>query len=125
MINFASILNQAIKHNKNICKVPLTNVNLEILKILYANGFIYSYTLDYRKLKVLVALNIVGDANSMRQIKIVSKPSKPIYYTVKQLKNRIIKEGRFFILSTSSGIISSESALKLNTSGEVWIEIVK
>jgi|ThiBio_1000_plan_1041568.scaffolds.fasta_scaffold13603_4 ribosomal protein S8 len=125
MINFASILNQAIKHNKNICNVPLTNVNLEILKILYANGFIYSYTLDYRKLKVLVALNIVGDANSMRQIKIVSKPSKPIYYTVKQLKNRIIKEGRFFILSTSSGIISSESALKLNTSGEVWIEIVK
>ncbi len=125
MINFASILNQAIKHNKNICNVPLTNVNLEILKILYANGFIYSYTLDYRKLKVLVALNIVGDANSMRQIKIVSKPSKPIYYTVKQLKNRIIKEGRFFILSTSSGIISSESALKLNTSGEVWIDIVK
>jgi len=125
MINFASILNQAIQHNKNICNVPLTNVNLEILKILYANGFIYSYTLDYKKLKVLVALNIVGDANSMRQVKIVSKPSKPIYYTVKQLKNRIIKEGRFFILSTSSGIISSESALKLNTSGEVWLEIVK
>ena len=125
MINFASILNQAIQHNKNICNVPLTNVNLEILKILYANGFIYSYTLDYKKLKVLVALNIVGDANSMRQIKIVSKPSKPIYYTVKQLRNRIIKEGRFYVLSTSSGIISSESALKLNTSGEVWFALDK
>lgn len=125
MINFASILNQAIKHNKNICTIPLTNINLEILKVLYANGFIYSYTLDYRKMKVLVALNIIGDANSMRQIKIISKPSKPIYYTIKQLKSRILKEGRFYILSTSSGILSSESALKLNSSGEVLFEIVK
>lgn len=125
MINFASILNQAIKHNKNICMVPLTNINLEILKVLYANGFIYSYTLDYKKLKVLIALNIIGDTNSMKQIKIISKPSKPIYYTVRQLKNRIVKEGRFYILSTSSGIISSESALKLNASGEVWFEIMK
>lgn len=125
MINFASILNQAIKHNKNICTIPLTNINLEILKVLYANGFIYSYTLDYRKMKVLVALNIIGDSNSMRQIKIISKPSKPIYYTIKQLKNRILKEGRFYILSTSSGILSSESALKLNSSGEVLFEIVK
>ena len=125
MINFASILNQAIKHNKNICMVPLTNMNLEILKVLYANGFIYSYTLDYKKLKVLIALNIIGDTNSMKQIKVISKPSKPIYYTVRQLKNRIVKEGRFYILSTSSGIISSESALKLNASGEVWFEIMK
>lgn len=125
MINFASILNQAIKHNKNICVVPLTNINLEILKVLYANGFIYSYTLDYKKLKVLIALNIIGDTNSMKQIKIISKPSKPTYYTVRQLKNRIVKEGRFYILSTSSGIISSESALKLNASGEVWFEIMK
>jgi ribosomal protein S8 len=125
MINFASILNQAIKHNKNICTIPLTNINLDILKVLYANGFIYSYTLDYKKRKVLVALNIIGDTNSMRQIKIISKPSKPVYYTVKQLTNHIVKEGRFYILSTSNGIISSESALKLHSSGEVWFEIIK
>ncbi|MND76567.1 30S ribosomal protein S8 [compost metagenome] len=125
MINFASILNQAIQHKKNICVIPLTRINLDILKILYNNGFIYSYTMNQKNLKIVVALNIVGDINTMKKIKIISKPSKPIYYTIKQLKNCIIKEGRFFILSTSSGIISSESALKLNTSGEVWIEVIK
>ncbi len=125
MVNFTAILNQAIKHKKTICYVPLTRINIELLRILNSHGFIYSYNINNESLKISVILNLIGDQFSMKEIKLVSKPSRKVYLSLKKLKKLMVKEGRFYIISTSSGIISSESAFKLNISGEVWIEILR
>ena len=63
-----------------------------------------------------------GNFNFSKIIRI-SKPGKRIYWSLDILKSKVVKEGKFYIISTNNGIITSNEALKTNISGEILIEI--
>jgi ribosomal protein S8 len=120
---FSSKLNQCIKNNKYIFSLPLTYISLSISSILYKDGFISKYQIDKRKNIIIISLNKIDDFYPFSKIKRISKLSRKVYWPVSILKSKIIKEGRYYIISTHIGIISSIEALNKNISGEILIEI--
>jgi ribosomal protein S8 len=121
--NFTAIINQAVKTNKNIIFVPYTSVTLNLCSLFYKEGLIYLYQINYREKTIKICMNQLDNNFIFRKIHRISKPSKRIYWTISQLKNKVMKEGRYYILSTNVGLITSNQALIKNISGEIWMEI--
>lgn len=120
---FSCTLNQSLVTKKNVCVVPYTRVLLTLSSLLYKENLIYSYRIDLLNNSIIIFLNQLNNTSNIYRIKRISKPSKRIQWSTKQLSRKVIKEGRFYIISTSSGIITSNEALKLNISGEILMQL--
>jgi small subunit ribosomal protein S8 len=106
--------------NKVLVLVSKSCEVLQILNILYKEGFISSFEDVGYGYKVFLKYH--SNLPLVRSSKRYSSFSKKIYYSVPML----IKEFRrsdFVIMSTIYGIITKEKALDLNVGGEVLIKI--
>ena len=116
---FANIKNgQLAKRNfifqkrKNLCE--------SFLKILWKEGFILGYKIDKFELKIFLKYkNKIPVINS---IKIISKPSRKIYYSVKQIW-KIDSNKSFIIFSTNKGLKSINDCKKIGIGGEPFVSI--
>ena len=121
--NYVCVLNQAIKTNKTTLFIPYNRINFLISSLLYRENLIYLYQINYSTNKIKISLNKLDNQFIFSRICRVSKPSKRVYFKSEDVKRKVIKEGRFFILSTNKGIITSNEAIKKNVFGEVLMEI--
>lgn len=97
-----------------------SKVTSESIKILREEGFIRGASYDTKG--ILVYLKYLGKKPLFNNILLVSKPSRKVYYGYNDLIRSSVKAG-LFVLSTSSGIISSKKALKEGCGGEVLFYI--
>jgi len=119
---FANIKNgQIAKRNyiyqtrKKICE--------SFLKILWDEGFILGYIVDNgspNKLKIF--LKYINNRPVINNIKTVSKPSRRIYYSIKQIW-KIDSSKSFIVFSTNKGLKSIVDCKKLKIGGEPFIII--
>jgi small subunit ribosomal protein S8 len=119
---FACIKNgQLAKRNyiyqtrKKICE--------SFLKILWDEGFILGYIVDDEspnRLKIF--LKYTNNRPVINNIKTVSKPSRRIYYSIKQIW-KIDSSKSFIIFSTNKGLKSIVDCKKLKIGGEPFITI--
>ena len=119
---FANLKNgQLAKRNfvyqtrKNICE--------SFLKIMWDEGFILGYSIDpmnYNKLKIF--LKYTGGKPVINNIKLVSKPSKKVYWSINQIW-KIDSSKTFIIFSTNKGLKTIVDCKKLNIGGEPYIII--
>lgn len=114
---FSNIQNaQLAKHSfmlqkrKKICE--------EILKILWNEGLILGYQIDAQNTtKLKIFLKYTGNKPVINSIKPISKPSRRIYYSSKQLW-KIDSTQQIIIISTNNGLKSLVECKKLNIGGE-------
>jgi small subunit ribosomal protein S8 len=119
---FASIKNgQLAKRSfifharKNICE--------SFLKILWQEGFILGYKIDSNdKNKLKIFLKYKNGHPVINSLKLVSKPSRRIYYSIKQIW-KIDSSKSFIIFSTNKGLKSILDCKKLKIGGEPFIII--
>ena len=97
-----------IQNRKKICE--------NILKILWDEGFIAGYTL-YKIDKLQIFLKYRNSKPVIQSIKLISKPSKKIYYSIKQIW-KIDSNKSFIIISTNKGLKSIIECKKLKIGGE-------
>ena len=99
-----------INENSTICR--------KLLDILWDEGFISGYKiLPVNKLKIYLKYR---NGNSIiRSIKVVSKPSLRVYYSVRELQR--LKS--FLILTTHKGIKTISNCKRLNVGGEPLVMI--
>lgn len=119
---FASIKNgQLAKRSfifhtrKKICE--------SFLKILWQEGFILGYKIDpcdNNKLKIF--LKYKNGQPVINSLKLISKPSRRIYYSIKQIW-KINSSKSFIIFSTNKGLKSILECKKLKIGGEPFIVI--
>ena len=116
---FASIQNGQIAKRdyiyhtrKKICE--------SFLKILWNEGFILSYTIEFNQLKIFLKYN--NGKPVIKSIKTISKPSRRIYYSAKQLW-KIDSSKSFIIISTNKGLKSLSECKKLQLGGEPYVAI--
>lgn len=119
---FANLKNgQLAKRNfvyqtrKNICE--------SFLKIMWDEGFILGYSIDpmnSNKLKIFLKYN--GGKPVINNIKLVSKPSKKVYWSINQIW-KIDSSKTFIIFSTNKGLKTIVDCKKLNIGGEPYIII--
>ncbi len=104
---------------------PTSNLCLEILNILYNEGYIRGYTIKAnRPLEVEVFLKYTLTGTPViTKINRISKPSRRIYLSVKSLWN-INGGSGIFILSTPKGLMTDKEAKFLNQGGEILCSIL-
>ena len=93
----------------------------KILNVLWDEGFILGYKESMNSLKIY--LKYKNGLPVISLIKIFSKPSLRVYYSVKQLWKLNSNNG-LIILSTNKGFMSDKECKKKNLGGELFI-IVK
>jgi len=119
---FASIKNgQLARRNfiyntrKKICE--------SFLKILWQEGFIIGYKVDtINKNKLKIFLKYKKNQPVINSLKPISKPSRRIYYSIKQIW-KIDSSKSFIIFSTNKGLKSILDCKKLRIGGEPFIVI--
>lgn len=91
------------------------------LKILWTEGFINSYEIDEQnsnQIKIFLKYN--KRTPVIQSIKFLSKPSRRIYYSAKQIW-KIDSTKSFIIFSTNKGLKSIIECKKLKIGGEPFI----
>jgi len=110
---------QRVKHL--IVKVVYSKVNINLVKILKEEGFVYSYTLKSKDLNnKSISINLKYRENGqplISEIKRISKPGKRIYLKKRNIPRILDGMGISFI-STSKGIMSGKNARINNLGGE-------
>ena len=101
--------------NKKICE--------SFLQILWIEGFILGYKIDSKNVnKFKIFLKYKNNKPVINSIKLVSKPSKRVYYSAKQIWK--LNSGKSFIIfSTNQGLKSIVDCKKLKIGGEPYITI--
>lgn len=105
-----------IQQRKKICEL--------FLKILWDEGFILGYRvskLNSNQLEIFLKYTHVGDP-AIRSIKFISKPSKRVYYSIKQIW-KINSSKAFIIFSTNKGLKSIDQCKKEKIGGEPFFII--
>lgn len=122
MLNqFFAIIADGIKKKKVIVIVPLKNFILNILWVLYKNGYICGYNVQGKFVEV--QLKYVEEKNTISLVKQISLISKRIY-----LKNKILKKnsviGGTYIISNSAGVglLTKNILSKKKFSGELLVK---
>ena len=119
---FANIKNgQLAKRNfiyqtrKKICE--------SFLRILWDEGFILGYKIDSENCnKIKIFLKYKNGKPAINSIKLISKPGRRIYYSIKQIW-KIDSSKSFIIFSTNKGLKSIIDCKKLKIGGEPYIVI--
>ena len=102
-----------LQKRKKICEA--------FLKILWTEGFINGYKIDEQNSdQIKIFLKYSQNKPVIQSIKLLSKPSRRIYYSASQVW-KIDSTKSFIILSTNKGLKSITECKKLNIGGEPFI----
>lgn len=102
----------------SLVKVPYTKSWLEILDILYKEGFIQNYIIADNK--IYIYFRYLNGKNSIRMLKNLIKPSHMIYTKYKNLW-LFRRSSGILILSTIHGIRTHEECLKEKLGGKLLL----
>ena len=107
--------NVVIQKRKKICEA--------FLKILWAEGFILGYKINKKNPnQIQIFLKYTKNKPAIYSIKFLSKPSRRLYYSTKQIW-KINSNKSFIIFSTNKGLKSILECKKLRIGGEPFITI--
>lgn len=118
----------SIKNSQKSKKISVTvyrkNLCESFLKLLWDEGFIVGYKVvssDKTKLEVFLKYSNTGNP-IINSIKFVSKPSRRIYFSIKQIW-KLDSSKTFIIFSTSRGLMSINDCKKNKIGGEPLVII--
>ena len=94
------------------------------LNILWTEGFIVGYKIEGKKQENLkIFLKYIGNGKpSINNIKVISKPGRRIFYSVKQIW-KIDSSKTLIIFSTNQGLKTLSECKKLQLGGEPIVTI--
>ena len=102
------------EHRKKICEI--------FLKILWIEGFILGYKVS-KKNKIKIFLKYKNKKSVINNIKIISKSSNRIFYTVNDIHKFANNNNSLIIISTPEGIKSMTECKKYKIGGELFVSI--
>jgi len=106
--------------------VLLSNMNLNIAKVLNESGYISGYNIkkDDRGREILRIYLKYSDSNErvITEIKRVSKPGKRVYKKSEKIP-KVLNGYGIAILSTSSGVMTDKKARESNVGGEILCNV--
>lgn len=120
LLALCAVLNQSIVHQKIVAQLPASKKVFNFLKLLCALGFISDFEIITKKKKyyrIYLLYNKYG-YSVLRNIYIISMPSRRVYLTVSNL-SKLHKMTIVLILYTTKGFLTSEQALQNNIGGEL------
>jgi|DEB19_MinimDraft_2_1074335.scaffolds.fasta_scaffold03687_2 small subunit ribosomal protein S8 len=116
--NFLVKLKNSSLVNKETLNIRLENVILKIVKILYKEGFIQSFTVNFETKNILIYLRYSFNKSVFNNVKIISLPSKLLYVKYKELTT-ISSKNNFILVSTTEGFKTFLECKKSHLGGKI------
>ena len=121
--DYLTRLRNAIKAQHRVVEVPASNLNREITKILFEQGYILNYKFVEGEtpngtIKIALKYDPVDKVNAIKNLKRVSRPGLRQYTGYKDMP-RVLNGLGIAILSTSKGVMTNKKAAELKVGGEV------
>lgn len=105
--------------------VPFSNLKMEIAKTLQKEGYLKSAVKKGKKIKKVLACDLVyleNGKSKVTDVSRVSKPSRRVYIGVKEI--RPVRQGQgLLVISTPKGILTDKEAKTAGVGGEVLFKI--
>lgn len=123
--NLVSQLNIGAKRRYRFIFIKKIKIYLDIIHILYVNGFIRTYHIKGNLIRVYFKYTL--GQKFWRELQIISRPGKRVYWSLPVLTKNYNKNNftGFYIISTSEGLLTSNSILlNKHISGEVLIKVI-
>lgn len=121
--NMISTINNGQLAKKAFVLLPKQKVCENILNVLWNEGFILGYRISKTNIKIIkIYLKYQNGTSSIAVLKMLSKPSLKLYYSVKQLWKIDSSKG-LIIMSTNKGFMTSIECKKQILGGEPVILI--
>ena len=115
-------INLGIKRRLRFIYIKYNILNLNIIKILYKNGAIRTYTIKNKKIAIYFKYFL---KKKSLKLEIISTPGNRKFITNNNLSSYYNKNNfsGFLILSTSKGIFTSNCLLLNHISGEILLKV--
>jgi len=118
-------MRNAIMAEKRDVAIPLSNIKLEIAKILRAEGYIANFRVDKAKVpaQLFVELKYSGrKRNVIEGLKRISKPGCRVYAQSGAIP-KVLDGLGIAVISTSQGIVTGAECQKRGIGGEVLLHV--
>ncbi len=117
-------LKNAAMAGHEVVRLPYSKMKAEIAAILLEEGYLTAVEKgDGEPLATLqVGLKYVGRSPAMSDVKLLSKPGRRLYTSVKDIPRTLGGYG-VTIVSTNKGVLSDKSARQQNVGGELICQI--
>lgn len=117
-------LQNAQRAKKEFVRVPFSNLDMAILDILAAHGYIDGKTRKGRLPKRIIEVKVryENDGGAIRGVRLISKPSRRMWVGYRNLTP--VRQGfGVGVISTSHGVMTTAEARKRKIGGELLFEI--
>lgn len=128
--NLLSNIQSGITVRHKIVNVKRTKLNLEVLKLLYEEGFIDGFSISANKpLNFSVFLKYNEGVPVLKKLKIISLSTRRVYVNYNTITKKLSRTGIFVISTSRYGLVCSESYFNnderlLNMGGELLFQII-
>lgn len=107
LINFLIAIKNASSLKRELVKIFYNKKFILLAKILYKEGLIQDFWLEKSdSLKLVIALKYHYNFSSYKTLKIISKPSKSLFFSYKDIF-KLYEKQVIYIFSTSLGYLTS------------------
>lgn len=122
--NAVAKLRNALAVHKESVLIPLTNINISVVRILKAKGLIETFSVfkDRNNFTINIILKYCGGEPALQKIAQISRPGRRIYKQFKEIEPYLSGLG-ILILSTPKGVMTDKLAHKLRVGGEVLCSV--
>ena len=124
LIKFLSKLKNASISKQEVISTDYNNLCLAVVKLLYKEGFIQSFSIKKVsfnpnvELKIFITLRYFNNKPIFKNLRIVSTPSRLNYLNIKDL-SKISNKKIVLILSTNKGLLTSLECKKHKIGGKL------
>jgi|TARA_B100000003_G_C10881512_1_gene351412 small subunit ribosomal protein S8 len=123
--DFLTRIRNAINANKRWVDIPSSNIKKRIALVLkeekYVKDFFFIKDKDFITIRIFLKYDLNGKS-VIEHISRCSRPGQRIYVGSKEIP-RVLDGLGVSILSTSRGVLSNKSAVKLGVGGELLCEV--
>eukprot|EP00922_Rhytidocystis_sp_ex-Travisia-forbesii_P064572 GHVS01095931.1.p1 GENE.GHVS01095931.1~~GHVS01095931.1.p1 ORF type:complete len:149 (-),score=35.43 GHVS01095931.1:103-498(-) len=104
-------------------RCPFHPLNVQILELLQQEGFIRGFVVDGAKIQVLLKYHYGGTAPVIRNIRVVSKPSRDIWLAPFELKHRTRFNTGLWVMQTAVGVVSHRRCVEMGIGGKMLMAV--
>eukprot|EP01067_Filipodium_phascolosomae_P001685 Filipodium_phascolosomae@DN2088_c0_g1_i1.p1 len=102
-------------------RCPFHELNVHILNVVLKEGYIRGFTVEGNKIHIL--LKHYQGAPVIRNIRVISKPSRDIWLTPHELKFRTRFNSGTWVMQVPGGVVSHRDCIEMGLGGKMLIAI--
>jgi ribosomal protein S8 len=114
-----SSIKNSLDRQKLITSVPYSKINMQILELLFQDGYIIGYTRDIENPSLIIIKLRFTLGNYLKNLKFYNSNSVARHLSKEGVKNLSSKVRFGIITSSSSQLINLSQAKKMRTGGQV------